>query len=223
MTPEAIADRFPRLYHVTRPGAIRAIEQHGLLSTRAALELFDYDAARIESLTRRRRPGAVRIEHRTHGVMTLNDNSPLSEKVLERCLDDGLAPADWLHILNGKVFFWADEKGLERLLSARLARAQKREVLVFDTRRLASAHMDTLCFSPINSGSTIRKPARRGLTTFAKAADHSWDEWRRLRGKRDKVLEITVDWSVPRAADYVVDVRSVRVMSHRGSLRTVHE
>ncbi|MEO9101349.1 MAG: hypothetical protein ABI212_14740 [Burkholderiaceae bacterium] len=209
MTPQEIAQRFPRLYHVTRPGAMQSIERYGLLSTRAALERFGMAASDVEQLTRHRRPASVLIEHAEQGVITINDNIPLSEAALAKCLDDPLTPGDWLHLLNGRVFFWADDRRLERLLSARAAHGQPREVLVFDAERLAQAHLDTLAFSAINSGATIRKPARRGLSTFTRVADRSFDEWRRLRGRLDNVLEITVDWAVPRAAEFVVDVRPV--------------
>ena len=209
MTPAEIAQRFPRLYHVTRPGSMATIKRHGLLSTLAALERFGVAAEAAERLTRHRRSASVSIEHPEHGKITISDNLPLSEVALEKCLDDDLKPGDWLHLLNGRVFFWADEKGLERLLSARAARGQPREVLVFDTERLAREHLATLAFSPINSGATIRKPAWRGRSTFTYVADRSYDEWRRLRGRLDQVLEITVDWAVPHAAEFVVDVRSV--------------
>lgn len=209
MTPEEIAKLFPLLYHVTRPGSMETIERHGLLSTLAALERFGISAKETERLTRHRRPGSVPIVHPEHGKITINDNVPLSETALEKCLDDGLKPGDWLRLLNSRVFFWADEKGLERLLSAKAARGDAREVLVFGTERLAREHLATLAFSPINSGATIRKPARRGLSTFTRVADRSYDEWRRLRGRLDNVLEITVDWAVPRAAEFVVEVRSV--------------
>jgi hypothetical protein len=158
-------------------------------------------------LMSRRRPAAVRLHHAQYGSATLNDNLPLSEKALAGCLDDGLTPADWLRMLNSKVFFWADEQGLARLLGARMNRDRDVEVLVFDTLALAQAHWDTLRLSPINSGATIRKPARRGAGTFTLASAHSYQDWRRLRDRTDKIIEVTVDAAVPRAADFLLEVR----------------
>ena len=207
MTPEELAERHPRLFHVTEPGARDSIRRHGLLSTRAILDLFEVETQARERLMTARRKEAVPLSHPQQGHAVLNDNLPLSEKALASCLDDGLTPADWLRILNGKVFFWADEAGLQRLLGARMNQGRQREVLVFDTRRLAEAHLDTLCLSPINSGATMRRAARRGLSTFARAKDYSYTDWRKRRGKRDKILEVTVDNAVPRAAEFLIDVR----------------
>ena len=33
------------------------------------------------------------------------DQSPISPKLLENCLDDGLQPSDWLHLLNSRVSY----------------------------------------------------------------------------------------------------------------------
>lgn len=46
-----------------------------------------------------------------HGWAAVADNTPLGEAILARRLDDGLAPADRLAILNRRVFFRPDEKG----------------------------------------------------------------------------------------------------------------
>lgn len=207
MTPEELAARHPRLYHVSEPGAHKSIRQHGLLSTNAILDLFEVDTRDRQRLTTARRATAVPLRHLLYGTMILNDNLPLSEKALESCLDDGLTAADWLRTLNSRVFFWVDESGLQRLLGAKMNRGRQREVLVFDTLLVAQAHMDTLCLSPINSGATIRKPARRGLTTFTPAKDHSYAQWRRLRGKSDRVVEVTVDHAIPRAGEFLIDVQ----------------
>ena len=207
MTPDEFAERFPRLYHVTEPGAAASVRRHGLLTTLDALALFGVDGARREALTARRRPDFVAVEHPEHGTLVVNDNKPLSEKALETCLDDGLAPSDWLRILNSMVFLWPDEDGVRSLLNARANRGRAREVLVFDTRSLAAAHLDAMRLSPINSGSTIRKPARRGLATYSKVADHSFDEWRRRRGGSDRVREVAIEGSVPDAADHLIEVR----------------
>ncbi|NIA67675.1 hypothetical protein HBA54_03650 [Pelagibius litoralis] len=209
MTPEELTERHPKLFHVTEPGTHRSIREHGLLSTAEILTLFEVEAKERERLMTARRATAISLRHPRHGSAVLNDNLPLSEKALETCLDDGLTPADWLRILNSKVFFWADEAGLQRLLGARMNQGRQREVLVFDTLRVAEAHLDTLCLCPINSGATIRKAARRGLSTFTAAKAHSYAQWRKLRGRSDKVVEITVDHAVPRAGEFLTDVRLV--------------
>lgn len=207
MTPEQLAERHPRLYHVTSPGAWASICRLGLLPPSELLALFEVPAARCGELTALRRPAEIRIEHPAHGVAILNDNLPLSARALAGCLDDGLTPQDWLRLLNGRVFFWADADGLARLLGARMNRGRAREVLSLDTLGLARAHAERMEISPINSGSTIRKPARRGLGTFTPLLAKSYPDWRRQRGKLDRILEVVVRGGVPDIARYLVERR----------------
>jgi hypothetical protein len=208
MTPEALAVLHPRLYHVTTPGAWDAISKRGLIPASALLALFDVDVVRQAALTTARRPREVRIEHPVYGTAILNDNLPLSERALASCLDDGLRPQDWFGLLNARVFFWAGANGLDRLLGARMNRNRPREVLIFDTLSLARAHAERIEISPINSGSTIRKAARRGRTTFTPLLAKSYPEWQRQRGKRDRILEVVVNGSVPDIADHFVGIRT---------------
>lgn len=207
MTPEDLARLHPKLYHVTTPGAFAgAIERHGLLSTSALLDLFDISGERRAEIETRRRPREVVLEHPLHGRAVINDNRPLSEEALANCLDDSLAPADWLRMLNARVFFWASKGGLSRLLGARQNRDRSREILIVDTLSLARVHAPRIDLSPINSGATIRRPARRGRVTFTPMLAHSYDAWRRLRGGRDALVEVAVRGGVPDISSHVVHV-----------------
>jgi hypothetical protein len=46
VTPEELARKHPRLYHVTEPSNWKGIQKHGLLSTSRILSLFEVPAAR---------------------------------------------------------------------------------------------------------------------------------------------------------------------------------
>ena len=210
MTPEELAIRHPKLYHVTAPDAWASIARYGLLPTSVLLRLFETDESRYLTLTTRRRPSEVHLRHPTHGLAILNDNLPLTERALEGCLDDGLTSIDWLRLLNDRVFFWADPSGVDRLLGARMNRARPRAVLVFDTIGLARAHAERMELSPINTGATIRRPARRGLTTFTPLLAKSYKEWQGQRGRQDRILEVVVRGGVPDIARYLVGHRTTQ-------------
>ena len=192
MTPEDLAALHPRLFHVTTPGALPGILRHGLLPTAALLELFEVPAAARPAIEAARRPGSVALSHPVHGQAVVTDNLPLHVRALESCLDDGLRPADWFRLLNARVFLWADEAGLQRLLGARTNRGRTRDVLELDTLGVARAHFGRVEISPINSGATLRRAARRGSGTFTALGRYSYKEWRRLRGRQDRILEVTV-------------------------------
>ena len=209
MSPEDLAALHPRLFHLAAPGALAGIRRHGLLSTSRLLDVFEVPLPDRPAIEAARRPASVTLHHPAHGSATVTDNIPLGERALALCLDDGLRPADWFRILNGRVFLWADEAGLARLLGARLNRTRPRELLVFDTLSLARRHGDRTELSAINSGAAMRRPARRGLSTFTPLGQHAYAEWRTLRGRRDRILEVTVLGGIPDAADHIVSHRLV--------------
>ena len=198
MTPEELATLHPRLYHTTDAANLDGILRHGLLATHGILDLFGVPPAERETFVRQRRPDRVRLERPDGGVAVITDNGPLHMASLASCLDDGLTPADWCAKLNERVFFWVDERSLHRLVNAAASRERDRVALVFDTSRLAHVYAGQIELSPINSGSTLRKPARRGEATFTPLLRYSYAEWRRLRQQRgekttpDSIKEVTV-------------------------------
>jgi hypothetical protein len=206
MTPEELAKRHPRLYHVTQDGGWQGIKRHGLLSTNCLLELFEVAEPERRKIGIERRPKLISLFHPIYGKATINDNVPLLGRALERCLDDGLTPSDWMEILNARVFFWADFKKLQSLLQARLNRDRPLEVLTIDTLSLARAYAKKIDLSPINTGSAIRKAARRGKNTFTPMLKYSYLEWSRLRGGRDTIQEVTVLDGVEDIASHTIDV-----------------
>jgi hypothetical protein len=209
MSPEELATRHPRLYHITRPQALASIERHGLLATSRLLDLFDISPDERREIEARRRPANVVIRHALHGEAIITDNSPLSELALEKCLDDGLKAADWLRMLNGRVFFWPDEANLSNHLKVSERSGEPRSVLVLDTASLVRAHHARVELAAINTGSTIRRPARRGLATFSPAHLHSYSEWQQLRGGRDRVKEVTVIDGVRDIREHIVECYDV--------------
>lgn len=205
MTPEDLAALHPRLFHVAAPDALEGVRRHGLLSTSRLLDLFGTPADQRAPIERRRRPASVSLDHPVHGRAVITDNIPLSEAALTTCLDDGLTAADWLAMLNGRVFFWPDEKSLAGLLGARANAGMTKRVLVFDTLGLTRAHAESVELAAFNTGNTRRKPVRRGLSTFTPLLRHGYGDWRRLRGRLDVVREVTVVGGVPDAMAHLVD------------------
>ncbi len=209
MTPEDLAARHPSLYHVTWPEAWDSIHLNGLLPASALLDRFEAPAAVRQAIGAAPRTGTVTLTHPLHGTATLNDQLPMRTEALRRCLDDGLSPSDWLAILDSRVFFWSDERGLHRLLGSRANRGRTLLVLEIGALALAQAYADRIELSAINSGATMRKPARRGRATFTPMLAHSYQEWSRLRGQRDRILELTVRGSVPDIATYITETRQI--------------
>ncbi len=208
MTPEDLAARHPRLYHVTTPGAWPGIARDGLLPPARLLDLYEADPA-TRAAVLRRRPAEVVLRHPGRDEAVVMDNIPLDEAKLAPVLDDGLRPADWLALLNERVFFWTSQADLDRLRGAKAYRGRERLVLVADTLSLARAHADRIEVAPFNTGSTLYVPTRRGRSTFTPLGRHGFEAWSRLRGlsRPDRIKEVTVVGGVPDIAAHVLEVR----------------
>jgi hypothetical protein len=177
MTPQGLARRHPHLYHLTTPGAFAGMLRHGLRSVSSLLRLYGIpDRAAIETS---RRPAEIVLETGGSGPAVISDNLPLNVGALAACLDDGLTPADWLRVLNARVFFWPTEARLESLLNARMNRQRDREVLIINTLSFATAYAAAIDLSPINTGATLRRAGRRGIGTFSPLSSASDDAWPR--------------------------------------------
>lgn len=186
-------------------GSWESIARHGLLSTRALLDLFEIEDPLRAAVLRARRPKSLTICHDIHGTAVVRDQIPLSEKRLSDCLTD-MTFEQWLDVLNSRVFFWLTEDHLDTLLGARAYKDLAHDVIVIDTETLLSRHASAVTLSPINSGATMYKPQPRGSRTFLPISDYPFDERRKARGRQHAIIELAVHGGVPDIRDVVVKV-----------------
>jgi len=203
-----VVRHYPRLFHMAQSGSWEGVRRHGLLSTRALVDLFDVQDPLRSQILLQRRSESVRLEHPEYGAAVVRDQIPLREAPLRSCLTD-LTLEEWLDALNSKVFFWLDEPHLETLLGAGAYRDEAHDVLHVDTADLLERHGARVTLSAINSGSTIYNPRPRGTRTFLPVADYPFAERRRARG-RNAIIELAVDHSVVDIADLVIRVERRR-------------
>lgn len=196
---------------MTEGGSWPAIRRHGLLSTTALLDLYGLQGARRAIIESNRRPDVVPLEHPAIGRAIIRDQNPLDDTALRRCLEDGLSPQDWYRLLNRKVFFWLTRERLLKLLKAKPYRSKEHDVLELDARELVDAYRLSIALSPINSGTTKRYPAARGLATFLPIAAYPYANWRKKRAPGERVVELVVEYGVPDAVRFVQRVTTMRV------------
>jgi hypothetical protein len=206
---DELVEHYPRLFHVTELGSWETIGRHGLLSVRAILDRFEVGEPLRGRLETQRRPAPVRLSHPAHGDVLIRDQRPLQETKLARCLTD-MTVAEWLALLNSKVFFWVSEQRVQSLLEARAYRDREHAVLVVDTRSLLDTHRDRVTLTPINTGATIYDARPRGRDTFTSIADCPFDDWRRRRGARNAIVELAVEYAVPDVLEHTVAVERRR-------------
>ncbi len=208
MDQKTLIDHYPRLYHMAERDSWPSIERHGLLSTRALLDLFEIKEPRRSRILSQRRPASETMDHPLHGRAVVRDQIPLRVEPLCRCLTD-MTLEQWLLALNSRVFFWLDEPHLETLLGANAYREEAHDVLHVDTAALVARHTGEITLSPINSGSTIYNPRPRGSQTFLPINGYPFAERRRKRG-RDAIIELAVDDGVRDITEVVVRVERRR-------------
>jgi len=216
MDTELLIETFPRLYHMAHSNAWKGIQQHGLLSTTALLDLFEVTGAKRHEIESTRRRDCVAIEHPIHGRAVIRDNKPMDEVGLRRALH-GVSPREWLELLNRKVFFWLTEDRVETLLSANAYRHDEHCVLTLRTAALVENYYDQICLCPMNSGCTKPFPHPRDRGIFYRIADYPFEYWRRKKaGAKKAIVELAVDYSVFDIFKYVelVTVRNCHGAVH---------
>lgn len=196
----------PTLFHMAERGAWPSIARHGLLSTTALLDRHGLAGDARKSIESRRRPEGTSLAAAGLPTAIIRDQKPMTDRALLRCLTGGMTPPDWYRLLNGKVFLWLSEARLAKLLAARPYRHAEHDVIEIATAPLLDAYRDAITLSPINSGSTIRKPAPRGPDTFL-----GLDAYR-PRSRREPAVELAVTGGIPDIARFVT-----RVTRRRGS------
>lgn len=213
MTDEELAELVadcPTLYHMAARGSWPLIRKHGLLGTRALLDLFEVGGEEREAILSRRRPEGVRLDHPVHGEATVRDQKPMSDRGLEACLQDGMTPEDWYRLLNERAFLSLSRKRLLRLLQARPYRGDAHDVIELSTAPLVESYRDAITLAPINTGFTARYPAPRGASTFLRIEDYPYAHWRRKRAKGERVVELAVTGGIPDVARFVRRVLRMR-------------
>lgn len=210
MRTDKLVSVCPRLYHMAWEGSWPSIQHHGLLSTEALLDLFGVDGEDREQLMAAHRPEAVPIQHADLGRAVIRDQKPMSDAGLRRCLEDNLEPEDWYRHLNHRVFFWATQARLDRLLGARAYRNSRHTVLTIDTESLVASLADRIELTTMNTGCTVPFPFPRGLSSFMPIEDFDYEASRRKRGRSRAIAEVAVRGGVPDVVDHVIRVE------HRG-------
>ena len=198
----------PAIYHLAEAANWSSIQQHGLLSTSALLDLSGLQGSERMLIERQQRTQHVVL---ANGVL-IRDQTPMPPTALEHCLH-GMTPSEWYALLNARIFFWLEKDRLNRMLKANRARPQI--VMVLDTARLLAAYAEQITLTPFNTGNARRKPALRSRQTFVPYKTWLESRWAseaqalgiHVRPKSHKPAELTI---FDRVADVMSFVKQTR-------------
>ncbi len=178
-------------------GSWPSIRERGLLSTSALLDLYGIEGQERSKIERQRRPTGVTLSAAGFPPAVIRDQIPMTDGGLRRCLPKDITPADWYQLLNSKVFFWLTPQRLVTLLNADEYRNKPHDVIEVDTRGLVAAYRKVIWLCPMNSGCTKPFPHPRDDKTFRRIADYPYSQRRRKKKKGERVVELSVDYSIP--------------------------
>jgi hypothetical protein len=208
---DKLVETYPRLWHMAHDGAWPAIRDYGLMSAQALVETYGLDAGDRDRLLETRRTVNVVLTAPGLPGAVVRDQKPMSDEALRKCLQGGMTPRDWYRLLNGCTFFWLAAERVRGLTRAVAYRKEPQTVITLRTAPLVAAHEHDIWLSPLNSGATLYVPQDRGPDTFKRIADFPFDEREKERRKPPQnVVELLVDHSVPKIADYVLAVHRMQ-------------
>jgi len=184
-----------------------SIQNHGLLSTSAILDLHDVNGEARSTYEAMHRPEMTTISSGLAPTMVLRDQKPMAPNRLSTCLMNGITASQWYSHLNGRVFFWATEERLLRLLSARAYRSKTHDVLTIDTASLMADYGDQIELCHMNSGNTFPMSFPRDYSIFKRIEDYPT----RPNGNPLKIVaEVTIPYSAPNIVASVLEVKRMR-------------
>lgn len=207
MNIEQLIARYPRIYHMAEAGTWPSIQQRGLLSASATLDLFGVKGRARAAYEKEQRQTMMEVLPDRADRIVLRDQKPMPPDRLARALTDGTSPAEWYALINSKVFFWAQEHRLLTLLNARDYRRKEHDVLSINSETLIREYADRLRLCHMNSGNTWPMPHQRDVSAFKPISDYPV---RRNGAPAKEVVEIVVEHSVPDIARHVIEVRRMK-------------
>lgn len=199
MTIEELIAKYQNVYHMAEDGSWPNIKKHGLLSTSALLDKWEYTGREREEIECKHRPNKVCIYHKEYGKAVIRDQKAIQPERLRKCLPKDITVEEWCEFINKRVFFWADWTGLKILLSANEYIHKPHLVITVNTRQLLQRYESKVALSPFNTGSTFAKkgkidPEPRSFTTFPRISEYSYP-W---------ISELAVDYGVPDVVDFTI-------------------
>nr|BBH87368.1 hypothetical protein KTC_21190 [Thermosporothrix sp. COM3] len=186
------------------------IQRDGLLSASALFDTAEISGIEREQLERQQRLTHTRLPN---GVQ-IRDQRPMPPKALAACLV-GMSPSEWYELINSRVFFWLDPARLNRQRTACEPRPQV--VVTVDVEKLATAYIEHIALTPINTGNARRLPAKRGAASFVPYTAWLASGWAseaaaldtRVRPHSHQPVELTVARSIPDVMQFVIGVQEL--------------
>lgn len=159
MTPEQFLQRCKALWHVGPLGSWERIARHGLRTAQQLIDGATLDDEMRARLTREPRAAGVPMRIGDETVV-LRDQEPLTRrKDLGALLGEGVTVADWMDLLNRRVYLFTDRVAKDKLVTKYAAIDGCQEVLAISPMRLLEVARHRLELADQNTGAIKRTSA----------------------------------------------------------------
>lgn len=166
MTPEQFLTRCPSLWHVAPPGSWATIKEMGLLTAAQLIDAAELDEERRSELHEmpRRHPVPLRV---SDADVVLRDQGPLFKADLESFLEPGVTVADWVKLLNRRVYLFTNKAAMQKVLAKYVESDGAQDVITISPRRLLETMRPKIELSAQNAGAIARRTdPYKGRDTF---------------------------------------------------------
>lgn len=207
LTPELLVSKFPRLWHMAEEDSWPSIQERGLMSTTALLDLYGVEGEERDAIEAVKRTRMVSLSRPGLPTVWIRDNLPVNETVLRRTLV-GVDEPEFYRMLNSRVFFWVNRGRLDKLRNAGAYKGRRHDILEIDTALLVHEYEEQIELSHLNSGAV--HPAAnypRGSGTFRNITDYRWRE-RLAVNRAEPIVELTIPYAVPDIHRFVLSVET---------------
>ena len=211
MTPGEFVARCPSLRHVGAPDSWARIARTGFRTAEQLILGASLDEATRARLLTERRRDSVRLQVDGDQVV-LRDQEPLFKlNDLDPILGDGMKSADWIQILNSRVYFFADKREADAIVQKYAERDGAQELLTISPWQLVKVAGSRIQLSAQNAGAIAhRRGVQKTRDTFVSLAVFPDKRPREITvvGGLDDVS--VVKRAVRRCADGSVEVLTVK-------------
>lgn len=166
VNPEQFLHRCPALWHVAPAGAWATIRETGLRTAAQLIAASDLEPDERRAMEETPRPDAVTLQ--VDGAeVRLRDQAPLLKADLSAVLEPGISVADWVQLLNRRVYLFADRTAMDKLLTKYIELDGAQEVISFSPRRLLDTAPFQIELAAQNTGALARRSGQyKGRDTF---------------------------------------------------------
>lgn len=156
MTLEDFLRRCPTLWHVGPPGSWDRVCRHGLRTAQQLIDAADIDAETRRRLTDEPRRHSVELRIGDEAVVLRDQGPLLARKDITPLLAPGMTVADWVRLLNRRVYLFAERPGRDTLTKKYAARHGSQEVITVDPMRLLALAGERVELTDQNTGAIAR-------------------------------------------------------------------